>query len=38
LRTDEDLVAVAEYVIHNPIRAGLVARVADHPLWSSIWR
>ena len=30
---DEQLVSVCEYVLNNPVRAGLVARAADWP-WS----
>ncbi|MEO9331403.1 REP-associated tyrosine transposase [Ectopseudomonas guguanensis] len=37
LRQDEDLRAVARYVIANPVRAGLVKRVADYPLWDAVW-
>lgn len=37
IRRDEDLLAVARYVVANPLRAGLVKRVADYPLWDSKW-
>jgi len=37
LRTEEDLQATARYVIANPLRAGLVRRVGDYPLWDTIW-
>jgi hypothetical protein len=37
LRRDEDLRAAALYVVKNPVRAGLVARLGDHPLWDAIW-
>ncbi|MFH6600691.1 transposase [Ectopseudomonas khazarica] len=37
LRQEEDVRAVARYVIANPIRAGLVRRVADYPLWDAVW-
>ncbi|MFJ7883997.1 REP-associated tyrosine transposase [Pseudomonas sp. NPDC096917] len=37
LRDDEDLKHLARYVIANPIRAGLVKRVGDYPLWDAIW-
>jgi REP element-mobilizing transposase RayT len=33
VETEEDLVEVCEYVIHNPVRAGLVAHARDWP-WS----
>jgi REP element-mobilizing transposase RayT len=37
VRKEEDLVAIARYIIANPIRAGLVKRVHDYPLWDAIW-
>ncbi|NWA70257.1 REP-associated tyrosine transposase [Pseudomonas reactans] len=37
IRREEDLQAVARYIIANPIRAGLVRRVHDYPLWDAIW-
>jgi putative transposase len=37
IRYEEDLETVARYVIANPIRAGLVRRVHDYPLWDAIW-
>ncbi|MWV16831.1 transposase [Pseudomonas sp. L-22-4S-12] len=37
LRRDEDIQAVARYVIANPLRAGLVRRVGDYPLWDAVW-
>jgi REP element-mobilizing transposase RayT len=37
LRNDEDLRPVARYIIANPIRAGLVKRVHDYPLWDAHW-
>jgi REP element-mobilizing transposase RayT len=37
LRTEEDLVKLARYTIYNPVRAGLVRRVADYSLWDAIW-
>lgn len=37
LRHDEDLQAVARYIIANPIRAGLVRRVGDYPFWNAMW-
>src|SRR5690349_5037038 len=35
IRYDEDLLAAARYIIANPIRAGLVSRVHDYPLWDA---
>jgi REP element-mobilizing transposase RayT len=37
LRREEDLKAAARYVIANPVRAGLVERVGDYPLWDAVW-
>ncbi len=38
LRAEEDLLATAAYIVHNPVRAGLVATPADYPYWGSQWR
>jgi REP element-mobilizing transposase RayT len=37
LRDEEDLRAVARYIIANPLRAGLVSRVGDYPFWDAVW-
>jgi REP element-mobilizing transposase RayT len=37
IRREEDLKAVARYIVLNPVRAGLVKRVGDYPLWNAIW-
>ena len=37
LRKEEDLKDAARYIISNPLRAGLVRRVGDYPLWDAIW-
>jgi REP element-mobilizing transposase RayT len=37
LRYDEDLRKAARYIVTNPVRAGLVRRVGDYPLWDAIW-
>jgi putative transposase len=36
-REDEDLRILARYIVANPLRAGLVERIADYPLWNSVW-
>ena len=36
MRSDEDLREKAEYIVNNPVRAGLVARVDDYP-WIYRW-
>jgi REP element-mobilizing transposase RayT len=37
LRREEDLVKLARYIVANPLRAGLVERLGDYPLWDAIW-
>jgi REP element-mobilizing transposase RayT len=37
VRREEDVKALARYVVANPIRAGLVTRVHDYPLWDASW-
>ena len=37
LRREDDLKAMARYIVANPLRAGLVARIGDYPLWDAIW-
>jgi REP element-mobilizing transposase RayT len=37
LRSEEDIKAVARYIVANPLRAGLVRRIGDYPLWDAIW-
>ena len=37
LRRDEDVLAVARYVVANPLRAGLVRSVCDYPHWDAVW-
>ena len=37
LRREEDLVKVARYVVANPLRAGLVEKLGDYPLWDAKW-
>jgi REP element-mobilizing transposase RayT len=37
LRRDEDLVKLARYVVANPLRAGVVGKLGDYPLWDAIW-
>lgn len=36
-RSDDDLRAVARYIIANPVRAGIVETVGDYPLWDAAW-
>jgi len=37
IRREEDVQAVARYVVANPVRAGLVARVGDYAHWDAVW-
>lgn len=37
LRTEEDLLTIARYIIANPLRAGLVQRIRDYSFWNAIW-
>ncbi|MGV8917388.1 MAG: REP-associated tyrosine transposase [Pseudomonas sp.] len=37
VRREEDLQAVARYIVANPVRAGLVRRVGDYSLWDAVW-
>lgn len=37
VRAEEDLKAMARYVIANPVRAGLVESVGDYPHWDAAW-
>ncbi|WP_218569849.1 REP-associated tyrosine transposase [Pseudomonas sp. Hp2] len=37
VRAEEDLRAIARYVIANPLRAGLVGSIGQYPYWDAIW-
>ena len=37
IRREESLRKHARYIIANPLRAGLVTRIGDYPLWDAIW-
>ncbi|HZX70641.1 MAG TPA: transposase [Rhodanobacter sp.] len=37
VRTDEDLRTMARYIVANPLRAHLVERIGDYPLWDAVW-
>jgi REP element-mobilizing transposase RayT len=37
IRTEEDLPAVARYIVANPVRAGIVASVKAYPHWDAVW-
>ncbi|PXX42572.1 REP-associated tyrosine transposase [Undibacterium pigrum] len=36
-RADEDIQDMARYVVANPLRAGLVQKLGDYPLWDAIY-
>ena len=37
VRAEEDLRAMARYIVANPLRAGLVRQIGDYPLWDARW-
>ena len=37
LRKDEDVRKLARYIVGNPIRAGIVKRIEEYPLWDVVW-
>ncbi|CAK9892463.1 MULTISPECIES: REP-associated tyrosine transposase [Pseudomonas] len=37
LRREENVCAVARYVVANPLRAGLVKKLGDYPHWDAVW-
>ena len=37
VRKEEDLTDIARYIVANPLRADLVTKVGDYPLWDAIW-
>jgi len=37
VRKDEDLKAMARYIVANPLRAGLVTHINDYSHWDAIW-
>ena len=37
LRRKDDVVPAARYIVVNPLRAGLVNRLGDYPLWDAAW-
>lgn len=37
VRREENLKSLARYVVMNPVRAGLVRRIGDYPLWDAAW-
>lgn len=37
LRCDESAIAASRYLVLDPVRAGIVARVGDYPYWNCAW-
>lgn len=37
MRREEHLERMARYIVANPVRAGLVAKVGDYPFWNLEW-
>ena len=37
VRVEEDIRTMARYIVANPLRAGLVERIGDYPLWDATW-
>lgn len=37
VRWEDDVRAMARYIVANPLRAGLVRRAADYPHWDAVW-
>jgi len=37
LRSDDDLLIAARYVVSNPLRAGIVRNIGSYPYWDAVW-
>jgi putative transposase len=37
LRREESMVAIARYIVANPLRAGIAAELGDYPFWDACW-
>lgn len=37
VRAEDDLAAVARYVVRNPVRAGLSNTSGAYPYWDAVW-
>jgi len=37
VRRESEVLPTARYVVANPLRAGLVASIADYPFWDASW-
>ena len=37
LRSENELLPLARYIVANPLRAGLVQRAGNYPFWNAAW-
>jgi len=37
LRKEDEIKVIARYIVANPLRAGLVDKIGDYPLWDAVW-
>ncbi len=37
IRREQDILAVARYIVANPERAGLVSNIREYSLWDAVW-
>nr|WP_200980605.1 transposase [Pseudomonas cichorii] len=37
IRREQDILAVARYIVANPQRAGLVSNIREYSLWDAVW-
>ena len=37
VRKEDDLAAIARYIVYNPVRAGLAHKVGAYPHWDAVW-
>ena len=37
IRDEDTLRSMARYVVTNPLRAGLVERIEEYPVWDAVW-
>jgi REP element-mobilizing transposase RayT len=37
VRKDEDIKNIARYIVANPLRAKLVEKLEDYPMWDAVW-
>ena len=37
MRREDDMRAMARYIVANPLRAGLVEHIGQYPLWDASW-